>query len=335
MGFERRTEIHLNAKMNVCRSRRKPTPTSSSQALRLKSFRHTQNIAIESACTVFFAGWHGQLNVIQRENLHSSGQLRLREIRHGIGRLDELLQRRQDGWPLEQLAEKLDLFLKFGVRNRLKKFLCRRACGGIKFSDLRGGRAGNLQRLAFAGKLRHQTCCLRTSGVDATASEQKIPDETVAEVALEPRNSAKTRNQPETQFWKREARHFVRHDNVAGERKLEPPAETDTMNCRNGDEGRCIDRIGNSVAALHKIADSRVALFFRKRNRTAIQLAQIRSRGKSTLLRASDDTHRGLGFKCLHGSNELFQFAKQNRAYLIGGFAVERQIDDGVAPFPT
>src|SRR5262249_3679099 len=92
---------------------------------------------------------------------------------------------------------------------------------------------------------------------------------------------------------------------------------------------------GDGMTAFDEITHIRVALFFRKSNCAVIKLAQIRTGGKTTLLRTGNNANSCFRFQRFHRRDEPLQLGKHYRADFIGRFAIERQLDDGVAPFPA
>src|SRR5262249_36979789 len=154
------------------------------------------------------------------------------------------------------------------------------AGGCFEFYNLSRGGTCDSKRFAFGGELSDEANGLRASGIHAAASKEQVANETVAEGALESRDAAKARNKAEAPSGKREAGPFVRDDDVANERELQPAAETDTVNCCNRDEWCFVEPIENGVDMLQKIADTFSAYFRLQLDRALVKLAQIGSRAE-------------------------------------------------------
>src|ERR1051326_3143051 len=97
---------------------------------------------------------------------------------------------------------------------------------------------------------------MSAGGVDTATGEQQIANETVAKVALETGNAPEAGNEAEAELREREASHFIGNDDVADESKFESAAETNAMNCGDGDEGSFVEPIQHSVNALEEVADT-------------------------------------------------------------------------------
>src|SRR5262249_31367328 len=134
---------------------------------------------------------------------------------------------------------------------------------------------------------------------------------------------------------KRETRHFVRDDDVAYESELESAAEADTVDGCYRDKGCFVQPVKRGVDPFEKLAHARPAIEFIQVRRTMVKLAQIGSCAEATLLRAGKDACCGFGSELLRSLDELFQLGEHDRANLVGGWTVEHNLDDAVAPFPT
>jgi len=66
MGFLGRTKIKLYPKVDFERPTLEPAAPTLCQVWRLGSFRNLQSFLVESACFILAAGWHGELNMIER-----------------------------------------------------------------------------------------------------------------------------------------------------------------------------------------------------------------------------------------------------------------------------
>src|SRR5215467_5754160 len=187
----------------------------------------------------------------------------LRQIRHRPGVFDELLQCRHHHRAREKLAEKINLRPKLLVRNWLHEFLCSLAPHRIILCQLRGSRPRNSKRLSFTCQLRHQANGLRARGVDRSPGKKQIAHECVSQVALEPRDAPKSRNESKPQLRERKARHFIRNNDVASQGQLQTSAQAGTVDRSNGHKGRGVDRVQNSVDALENTPDSICSFLFR------------------------------------------------------------------------
>src|ERR1700683_782658 len=142
---------------------------------------------------------------------HTSGQVRQR-----VGAFDEFTEAGFDGRPREEVAEDFDFALQLVVRDRLDKaFGC--GCGlRIELMDLRGGGASDAQSVAFGGHLAYESGRQRFRGVDTAARETKVTDDSIADVALEARDSPEARDQAQAQLREGESGHLVSDDEAAG-----------------------------------------------------------------------------------------------------------------------
>jgi hypothetical protein len=253
----------------------------------------------------------------------------------GFVALDEILEGGHDGGTSEELAEKIDFGAEFFVGDGLDEFFCGGASNGIEFADLRGCGASGAEGFSFGGELRDETNGLRAGGIDAAAREKKVANESVAEIALEARNSAETRDEAEAQFGKSKAGHFVGDDKVAGESEFESATEADTVNSSDGDEGSVVEKIQNSMNAFEKIADSREAFFFWESSGTVIELAKVGASGKAMFASTVNEANGNFRRVRLCGGDELLEFGEHRGADFVGGLAVECELDDGIARLPT
>src|SRR5581483_10776842 len=165
------------------------------------------------------------------------------QVRLDLSALDEFLQARLDGGLGEEFAEEINLTAKVVVGNRFGEFL--RCDGGalVEFFDLRGGGAGEAQRFPLSGQLAYQSYGSGFLSIDGAARQQQIANHRIPQIALQARDSAKSRHQAEAQLGKAEARHLVGDDEVAGQRQLEPAAESDAVDSGDGDQRGGVHRV--------------------------------------------------------------------------------------------
>ena len=71
----------------------------------------------------------------------------------------------------------------------------------------------------------------------------KIAHYRIAQIPLQPRNPAESRNQPQPQFRKAKSRHAVRNNNVANQRQLESAAKRDAVHRRDRRQRRRVERV--------------------------------------------------------------------------------------------
>src|SRR5260370_27266066 len=95
----------------------------------------------------------------------------LGQVGHGAGVFDKSLQGGHNGGASKEFAKEVDLAPKLIVWDGLDEFLGGGTRGGVKFGDLRGGRAGDAKGFALAGKLRDQAHSLCASRVDRSSGE--------------------------------------------------------------------------------------------------------------------------------------------------------------------
>ena len=67
MRFLRRAKIILHAEMNLHLAAFEPAPAALGEFSRLGNLHHAQEVAVEAARRVFFATWHGELDVIDEK----------------------------------------------------------------------------------------------------------------------------------------------------------------------------------------------------------------------------------------------------------------------------
>ena len=257
------------------------------------------------------------------------------EVLHRIVGLDETAEALHNLRAVEKFAEEFDLFTEFLVGDGLDEFFGGDAGFGVELGDLLGHGTGDLQRVAFAGKVRHESGLMRGLGFDCAAGEEQIADETVADVATEARNAAKAGDKTESKLGKAEARHFVGDDQIAEQRELEAPAHTQAVNGGERDEWRRVDGVGDAMNALDESAQAGDAFLWRKMQRVGVKLLQVASNAEATGASAGDNARAGDRRKRVDGGGKLFEFAEQQRADFVEGFVVEREFDDTIAPFPA
>src|SRR5215472_8904595 len=136
---------------------------------------------------------------------------------------------------------------------------------------------------------------MSTSCIKGTPRKQQIPDDRVAQVALQTRYATESGYESKPQFRKRKARHFVCNDDVAGKSELESAAEARAVNRRNGDKRSRVNRVHNGMNAVQKTVNSFQAFFFRNRCRLTVQLSQVPSRRKNGFSCAGDNAAGGFG----------------------------------------
>ena len=192
------------------------------------------------------------------------------QVGHGFGGLDELFQGRHDFFAGKEPAEQIDFVAEIFEGNGLDEFFGGGPGYGVEFCDLRGGRHGDLAGFAFGGELRHEADSLGTCGVDAAAGEQQIADEGIAEIALQAKTAAKSRDESEAKLGEGESRHLVGDDDVAGESEFQATAETNAVDRGDGHEGRGVDGVQDRVNAFEEMADPCEALLGGKGCRTFV-----------------------------------------------------------------
>src|SRR5262249_55605817 len=124
-------------------------------------------------------------------------------------------------------------------------------------------------------ELRHDSTSLQSRCVHSAACEENIAHERVTGVALEPWNSTESWNEPEAELRKGEPCHLVGDDDVAHQRQFESASKANAVNRSDGNEGRCIDRVTDSVNALQEFARTSASLLRRSTDSSLIELAQI------------------------------------------------------------
>src|SRR6185437_819249 len=103
--------------------------------------------------------------------------------------------------------------------------------------------ASGFEGRALGNDLADQADLLGLGDVKAAPGEQKVTDDGVPEIPLEPRNPAKTGNDSKTQFWKAEASRLVGDDQVAGEGQLKAASEHNSVHTGNGGQGGCVEDV--------------------------------------------------------------------------------------------
>ena len=172
----------------------------------------------------------------------------------------------------------------------------------VEFSELRGGGAGYAQRIAFGRDLADEADDLRLCGVDAAAGKEQIAHDRIAEVALEPRNSAEAGNQSQAQLRKTKARHFVGDDEIARERQFESAAECDAV------DGGMVVSGASSSAFITRWMRSR-------KSRTRCEAIVCRKRLLRLRGRVRADRHRRRSLLCACArNNQRVGFALQGRS---------------------
>src|SRR5580658_4893458 len=261
-------------------------------------------------------------SVLMDVYFHTSGQVRQRVVA-----FDEFAEAGFDGWLREEVAEDIDFALQVVVRDGFDKAL---GCGGglrIEFSDLRGRGPSDSQGVALGSHLADESDRLCFRGVDTAAREKQVTDDSIADVALQARDSAEARDQAEAQFREGEAGHLVGDDHVAGEGELEASAEDNTVNGGDGGEGRGVDGVHHAMDALEEIADARQALPWGHGLRTLEKLAEVGA-GAETLGTCTRNNQRASVFTCgCERIDELFELNQGRRADFVARRAVEHELD--------
>src|ERR1022692_2122691 len=183
----------------------------------------------------------------------------------------------------KQLTENINFPPQLLMWNRLDKLLRRRRRRAIKLSQLCSRGPRRPQRLAFAHHLADQADLLRLGGFNAAPRQQQIPDHSITQIPLQPRDPAKPRNQPQPELRKTKPRHLVGNNQIASQRQLESSPEGHSMHRRNRSQWRSIEQIQHAVDALQKIPHALCGLSFLYRLRALVQFAQIRPRAKPRL----------------------------------------------------
>src|SRR5260370_19802234 len=114
-----------------------------------------------------------------------------------------------------KVAKNINLPLQLLIRNRFHKLLRGRGRSPVEFPDLAGRGACYPQRLAFGGNLAHEANLLRLHYIEAAPGEQQIAHHLIAQIPLQARNPAESRNQPNPQFREASSRPAVGNSHVA------------------------------------------------------------------------------------------------------------------------
>src|SRR3954464_1752673 len=121
------------------------------------------------------------------------------------------------------------------MRDRLDELFrdCRRV--PVELPHLRGGGTGCAQGFSLADHLTHEPDLLSLGGVETSSGQEQVANDTVAEIALQARDSAESGNEAEPEFGKRKAGEFVREYKIAHQSQFETSAERHSV---NGSDGR-------------------------------------------------------------------------------------------------
>ncbi len=103
----------------------------------------------------------------------------------------------------------------------------------------------------------------------------------VSQIALQPRNSAKSWYQSQTQLRKTKSRHLIRNNQIARERQFEAAAKRKPVHGRYGRERRFVESVHYRVDALDEISQAWKSLGCRQFLRKVKKLAQITTRAKA------------------------------------------------------
>ena len=131
-------------------------------------------------------------------------------------------------------------------------------------------------------------------GVEAPPREQQVANDTIAQIALQARDSAESGDQSQAQFRKTESRHLVRDDEIAHQRQLETSTEGHSLHSRNRGQRRAIDRVQHAVNAFQKVAHPGHRLRFLHLMRALIEFPKIRTRTEARFQGAVNDKRMGL-----------------------------------------
>ena len=208
------------------------------------------------------------------------------------------------------------------------------AVSPVELSDLGRGCPGRAQRLAFGHDLAHQSDLLRLGGVKTAAGQQQVAHDRIAQIPLQARDSAESRNQSQPQFRKTKTRHLVGNDQIADQRQFKPSAKGHAVNGGNGGQRRGIDAIQHAVNAFQKIAHALEQPRLFPSSATLVKLAQISPGAEPGLQLAVDDESMRLIFQLVQRSREFFQFLQATASPVRCRAAMQRQFDDS-APEPA
>src|SRR5262249_50372219 len=109
---------------------------------------------------------------------------------------------------------------QFIIRDALCKPLGRGRRLAIELAELRCSAACDPQSFAFPGHLAHQPDLLGFGRIEAAASQNQVANHSISQVTFEPRNSAETWNQAETQLGKTKTCRLVGNNQIAYQRQL-------------------------------------------------------------------------------------------------------------------
>src|SRR5271156_2964507 len=142
----------------------------------------------------------------------------LRKIGQRVLALHELSQSFLHSRPHEKFTEDINLAAQFVVGNRFDEALGSQGRASVELFQLGSRFSRDAESVSFGRHLADNTDCLGFCRVDASAGENQVANDCVSQVAFEARNTAKPWYQPQTQFRKTKARHFVRDDQIACKR---------------------------------------------------------------------------------------------------------------------
>ena len=171
----------------------------------------------------------------------------------------------------------------------------------------------------------------RFAGVDASAGQQQVADQGVAQVPLESRNPAESGYKPQSQLGEAKPGRTVGHNHIAGQRQFEPSAEDNSLNSRHRGERDLVDPIEYPMDAFQEIANPGVSFRRAVRLQPGIELPEVGSGAEPRLHRAVD--HQGFAsdrlFLQLLG--EPLQLLQCERPDFIAGLPVQAQFEISLA----
>src|SRR5208282_4275717 len=208
------------------------------------------------------------------------------QIGKRVSTFDKFAQARFDSRASEKVAKDIDFAAKFLVGNWLDETLRCYGRVAVEFPDLRGGCASDAQNVAFRCHLADQADRLSLRRVDASAGEEQIANERVAEITLEAWNPAESGDQPKSKLGKTKARQLIGDDQITRERELESASKCDAVD-RGDRRERCfVERVHDAMNAFEKVAYPNEPGRRSERLRLAVEFAQVGAGAEAFLARA-------------------------------------------------
>ena len=104
----------------------------------------------------------------------------------------------------------------------------------VKLLELRGSGTCDTQGLPFGDRLADQPNRLGFSDIEAAAGKQQIAYHGVAQIPLQARDPAETRDQAQAQLGEGKASRLVGDDQIANQSQFEAAAEGDAVDSGDG-----------------------------------------------------------------------------------------------------